>query len=464
MKFGRDHFILMFGEFTDRVNFYGIQSILILYLMHVFLLTPQISLTIYGIYSSLSFVSPLIGGYCADKFFNRYKSILVGIIFILVGNIFLLFSSKSMLFLGIDLVIIGIGFFKPNNITLFGSLCTNSEKQYVAFTLYYATMTLGAILGPFLYSTLSVIIGWKYGFIFSIILLLISLVFYLLRLKFINKFDRCPQISKINIVKIVLSILTMFGMIYMCLQFNLLFTILIWGSGGAMVGFLIYSLKPLAKLQRNQQIFLIILMCFGLFFYAVSFQVSSSLLLYANKYVDAKIFGFIILPEYFMAIYSVFIAISAVLSTKFFRNRTKITNNILINKINIGLYLAGFSFIILSGSAVIANSIINWQLILILLGLFILGLGELAVGPIINSAIAMLVPQNKNGAFMGLWCLLIGYAAYLSSLVAKMVNSTNYIDTYCIYFQNFLIVGVTTLIIAVSMTLMKKTLNRLTLN
>lgn len=461
MKLDKNQLILMFGEFTDRLNFYGIQSILTLYLMHVFLFSSGYSLTIYGIYSSLGFIAPLIGGYCADRFGHRHKFTLLGIVFILLGNIFLLLNSKTTLFLGIDLVIIGIGFFKPNNITLFGGMCKDSNQKYAAFTLYYAVMTAGAIFGPFIYSTLGVIVNWQASFIASIIFSLISLTFYMLRINLIYKLPTTSNRDNTIFFKIIFLIIAMFVVIYLCLEYNQLFTILIWGSGLAVVGFLVYFMRSLTKVQRNQQIMLLILMIFGLLFYAVSFQVSSALLLYINSDVKAKIFGFAIPPEYFMSIYSIFLAIVAVLSAKIWHSSTKLTNNMLIFKINASLYLGAISFFVLALSAFISNSAIIWQIIFILVGLFILGIGELYVGPVINAAISQLVPQNKNGAFMGLWCLLIGYAAYLSSLMAKMVDLQNYMKGQCIYFQTFILVGLITLIIAITMTLMKRYLNSL---
>lgn len=425
MKLDKNQLILMLGEFTDRVNFYGIQSILTLYLIHVFLFSPEYSLTVYGIYSSLAFIVPLIGGYCADKFGYRNNFVLVGLVFILIGNLFLLLNSKTCLFLGLDLVVIGIGFFKPNNITLFGNTCQENKQKYALFTLYYAVMTTGAILGPFTYSTLSMIVSWQISFIVSIALALFSIILYILRVTLV--YSRPVESLKNYSVylKITLIIMTMFGVIYLCLKYNQLFTILIGGPSLIVIRFLVYFIRPLAKTQRNQQIMLLILMTFGLLFYAVSFQISSALLLYINSDVHAKIFGFAILPEYFMSIYSIFVAAVAVLSAKIWNNNIKLTGKVLIFKINASLYLSAFSFFLLALSTALDSSRINLQISLILIGLFILGIGELYVGPVINAAISQLVPQNKSGAYMGIWCLLIGYAAYISSLMAKMVDLPN---------------------------------------
>lgn len=461
MKLSKTQLILMFGEFTDRVNFYGIQSILILYLMHKFLFSQHHSLTIYGVYSSFCFISPLIGGYCADKFFNRSKFVLLGIIFILLGNIIFLLDSSATLFLAIDFIIIGIGLFKPNNITLFGNACDDAKQKYPAFTLYYAVMTSGAIIGPFLYSTLQVTINWRTSFTVSLIFSVCSLIFYLLKLNIAPELIQPAKPTKNALLKISLIMILLFLGIYLCLLYNELFTIIIGSSVVGVIIFSIYHLMVLPPDAKNQQILLFVLMVFGLLFYAVTFQVSSTLILYANALVKVKVLGFDIPPEYFMSIYSIFIAISAFMSTKMCSINKKIDGRLLVNKISLSLYLGTGSFFILAISTIFNSSASALQVLFILLGLFVLGLGELAVGPVINMAISQLVPEHKNGGFMGLWCLLIGYAAYLSSLMAKMIDLPNYTKTFCIYFQSFVIIAAFTLILALSMSLMKERLNRL---
>lgn len=179
MKLNKNSLTLILGEFFDRLNFYGIQSVLLLYLIQVFLFSQNNAITIYGVYSSLGFISPIIGGYFADKFLSRHRFILLGIIFILIGDYFLLFSTQTMLLFGLGAILTGIGFFKSNNAVLFGTLYdqTPAEKD-AAFTFYYAAMNAGAIAGPFIYGTLEIAAGWKFGFTASIVGFSISLVFY----------------------------------------------------------------------------------------------------------------------------------------------------------------------------------------------------------------------------------------------------------------------------------------------
>lgn len=223
-----------------------------------------------------------------------------------------------------------------------------------------------------------------------------------------------------------------------------------------------YLIKPLEKTAKKKVSLLVISMCFGLFFYAVSLQVSSSLLLYINADVNTAVFGFTIPPEYFMSIYPLFILMSAPFLAKIWSTQAKTNAHTLIQRVNLSLYLAALSFLLIAISTLFTKDAINWQLILILVGLFVLGLGELAIGPIVTSAVTYLSPAHRHGIFMGLWYLLIGYSAYISSLMAKMISlPSNPSIHHGIYFQSFLWVAGITLVIAASMTLLKRPLNKL---
>ena len=452
--------ILIFGEFCDRFNYYGIQSVLILYLINSFLFSKNYSITLYGVYSSLGFISPIIGGYFADRFACRSHLILLGILLILFGDYFLLFHTDNMLFLGLALIIGGIGLFKSNNAVLFGALYNDAPtKRDAAFTLYYASMNAGAIAGPAVYGTLALALGWKCGFLASIFGFVISLALYLWRFRFF-KTTTIQQTSSFIFPKIILIGTGLCAAVYCCFQFNQYFNILIAISVLLIVIYLLYLIKPLSHPDKRKLTLLILAMCFGLFFYAVSLQVSSTLLLYINGDVNTRLFGFTIPSQYFMSLYPLLIILSAPFLAKYWTKHSQKNrqSSALVFRINLSLYLAAASFIILALSA-IASSQFHAQMLLILISLLVLAIGELAIGPIVTSAVTYLAPEKQHGIFMGLWYLFIGYSAYASSLIAKLMNVTS--SEHHAYFSMFMLVGGVTLCISAAMTLTAKRLARL---
>lgn len=460
--------ILLIGEFLDRLNFYGIQSVLILYLIHIMLLSNHNTLAIYAAYSSLGFILPIVGGYIVDKFLlNRYKFILFGIIFIIFGNIILLLYSNQILLFGLSLVIIGIGIVKSNNIALFGTLYEKSpEKRSSAFAYYYAVMNAGAIAGPIFYGSVTIVLGWKHGFIISIAGFSISLFLYIIMFRSFPTNNRIIQNrNRLTLYKIALWGTSIFGCVYLSLNYYSFLLALLLGSIIAVAWLFFNTVKPLAQSEKNKVILLIISMCYGIFFYASSLQISSSLLMYINSNVNTTILNFTIPPEYFMSVSSIFIIILTPISSKLW-TKYLTQESSLIGRVNLSIYLAALSFILVAFSSLCTTKYnINWKLILIIAGLIALSVGELSIGPVVISAVTYLAPANRIGIFMGVWYLFIGYSAYISSLIAEFANiNQNFIKYGNAYFQNFLLVALATLLVAISMTLMKRYLKSLCLN
>ena len=461
----KDTVTLMLSEFFDRFNFYGIQSILVLYLIHIIVLSKHSSLTIYGAYSSLGFILPVVGGYIVDKFqLKRHRFVVLGIIFIIGGDLILLFYPQQLLLWGLSLIIVGISFFKSNNVALFGTLYKHiPNKRDAAFAYYYAAMNAGAITGPLVYGSLSLVIGWQYGFSTSILGFSFSLLLYILRAKFLAEGSSVQIKQKTSVAyKLCAVFMSLFTGVYLCLNSDKFLFFIIVASLVVVIGFLVVTAKQLKPEERNKLLLLTVAITYSIFFYASSIQVSSSLMLYLNSGVNTRIFGFTIPEAYFMSISSLFIILLTPLAAKIWPQHGDTDSTTLVKRVNLSIYLAALSFVLIAISALLPKAIINWQVLCILVGLILLGVGELAVAPIITSAVTYLAPEGKHGVFMGVVYLSVGYSAYVASLVADVISyHHSFIDHYNMYFQNFLLVAIVTLVIAVSMTVMKKRLVKL---
>ncbi len=468
MKIFKNTYVLIFGEFFDRLNFYGIQSVLILYMMNIKLSSENDSIALYGAYSSMGFILPIFGGYLVDRFsLNRFTVILMGIFSIYCGSLLLLFYPLETFSFGICFILTGISFFKANNAVLFGSLYNNTpEKRDIAFTYYYMAMSSGAIAGPLIYGNINILYGWKYGFITSLVGFTICFSLYFLRAKYFkNTQTPYNKPTQSVVYKIGLLIMGLFILIYLCLNYHTCLIVMILVSAIAVIHLLLKVARSLKTEERKKLYLLIISMCYGVFFYASSLQVSSSLLLYIDKNVNTKVLGYTIPPEYFMSISSMFIVILTPLSTLLWQKTSIANGKILVSRISLGVYAASFGFLLIAFSALLSKSIHHTQLILIIAALIVLGVGELAIGPIITSAVTYLAPEKRQGVFMGIWYLSIGYSAYLSSVIAGVIDSHySIIRGGNVYFQNFLLFAILGLFIAISMTLVRNRLARLYLN
>ncbi|HNC00217.1 MAG TPA: peptide MFS transporter, partial [Leptospiraceae bacterium] len=158
-------FILFFTEMWERFSYYGMRAILFLYLVKYFQYDDEYAGQVYGAYTGLVYLTPILGGYIADRFIGFKKAIFLGGCLMMFGHISLAFSSIEFFYLGLALLIFGNGFFKPNISTYLGNLYKDHpELKDAGFTIFYMGINLGAMFGPVLCGYLGEVYGWHYGF------------------------------------------------------------------------------------------------------------------------------------------------------------------------------------------------------------------------------------------------------------------------------------------------------------
>jgi POT family proton-dependent oligopeptide transporter len=210
--------VLFTTEMWERFNFYGMRALLTLFLAKALLLGEEQASIIYGGFLGLSYLTPMLGGYIADKYLGNRNCILLGGLTMATGQ-FLLFGSasifgsnldlaKTIMWLALLVIIFGNGFFKPNISSMVGQLYPENEKSKLdsAFTIFYMGINVGALLGqticPLLgdVETTTVVNGvektvrdltaFKWGFFAAGVAMLIgTITFYILK----NKYVVTPQ-------------------------------------------------------------------------------------------------------------------------------------------------------------------------------------------------------------------------------------------------------------------------------
>ncbi|MEI8259326.1 MAG: peptide MFS transporter, partial [Deltaproteobacteria bacterium] len=154
----------LFGaEAWERFSYYGMRALLVLYLTQKIKLPRQHALEIYGLYTGLVYLTPLLGGYLADKILGRRKAVLIGGIIMAIGQVALMFQPT--LYLALGLLIAGNGFFKPNISTMVGGLYREGDnRRDGAFTIFYMGINLGALFSPIICGNLGQSVSWALGF------------------------------------------------------------------------------------------------------------------------------------------------------------------------------------------------------------------------------------------------------------------------------------------------------------
>jgi POT family proton-dependent oligopeptide transporter len=190
-------YLLFVTEMWERFSYYGMRAIFVLYLTKALLFDKSIASKIYGSYTGLVYLTPLLGGYVADRYWGNRRSIIAGGALMALGQ-FCLFLSGSfyedkglatvVMFAGLGLLIFGNGFFKPNISTMVGQLYPANDRRIdAAFTIFYMGINLGAFLSPLVCGTLGERYDaehnplkeyFRWGFLAACVGMLISLAFF----------------------------------------------------------------------------------------------------------------------------------------------------------------------------------------------------------------------------------------------------------------------------------------------
>lgn len=164
-------YLLFATEMWERFSYYGMRAILVLFLIDGARggagWTDEHADKLYAWYTGLVYLTPLAGGYLADRLIGTHRSLLIGGSIIAAGHFALAFHGQPTFYLGLLLIIIGTGFFKPNVSTMVGQLYEEGDpRRDGGFTIFYMGINLGALIGTFICGYLgeSPQWGWHYGF------------------------------------------------------------------------------------------------------------------------------------------------------------------------------------------------------------------------------------------------------------------------------------------------------------
>ncbi len=262
-------FILFFTEMWERFSYYGMRALLVLYLIsEISGDNPGLGWSksdasgLYGWYTMLVYITPIIGGILADKIFGFRKAIIIGGILMTLGHLSLAFEPMPTFYLGLLLLIIGNGFFKPNISSMVGQLYPdNSPKKDSGYTIFYQGINIGAFLGSILCGYLGETYGWHYGFGLAGVFMLIGFIQFKLSQKMFGEIGLAPKKRNIeDNVDVIDSIEEI-------------------------------KKAPLTKVERDRLIVVGVLAFFSIFFWAAFEQAGSSMNIFASEYTNRSLSG-----------------------------------------------------------------------------------------------------------------------------------------------------------------------------
>ena len=159
-------YLLFFVEMWERFSYYGMRALLVLYMVQQFAFSAQKASYIYGLYTGMVYLTPLIGGYIADRYWGQRKCITWGSVLMAFGLFGLALDNYSTFYLSLILMILANGMFKSNISTVVGMLYKDCpDKKDSGFTIFYMGINMGALLSPLVCGTIAVKYGFNMGFL-----------------------------------------------------------------------------------------------------------------------------------------------------------------------------------------------------------------------------------------------------------------------------------------------------------
>jgi proton-dependent oligopeptide transporter, POT family len=413
-------FWLFMVEMWERFSYYGMRAFLVLYLTKIvhngFGMDKKDGYAIYAAFGALVYLTPLAGGFIADKFLGFRNAIIWGAILMASGQFTLSAGegNKYALYVGLGLLVTGNGFFKPNISSMIGKFYPKGDpRRDQAFTIFYMGINIGAFLAPLTCGAVAEIEGWSYGFLLAGIGMVTGLCTFLYASSrgILERYadppaDAPKTVSGLPVGPAILIGSLLFAPIAATLIYNnAIMDYLLGGIGTAAIVYMLYLSFQYPVAERQRIWVIVILLFFTSVFWGFFELAGSALNVFTDENVDKSIFGKEIPASLFQAVNALLIVLLAPLFTIIWALLAKKGwEPAAPIKFAIGLLLLGVGFLILNLGRGAAVDGVMPLIFLILMYLFHT-LGELALSPVGLSLVTKLAPAKVVGFMMGFWFL-----------------------------------------------------------
>lgn len=436
---------LFFTEMWERFSYYGMRAILILYMTAEIAegglnLNDTNAAAIYGLYTMFVYLLALPGGWLADRLFGLRKAIWYGGILIALGHFSMAIPYDEGFYIGLLLIVLGTGLLKPNISGIVGSLYPISEqaRRDAGFSIFYMGINIGAFAAPLIVGYLGESIDWHYGFGAAGLGMVFGLIQYKLTENYLGDIGLAPEKVDGDEVSEAKSRKTIrFGIMGFLVALAILVWLLITGLisidpvafanvsayvifGTFIVYFMFIFLFIKLTTDEKKKIGVIaILFIFSAVFWSGFEQAGSSLNLFADRYTDRNILGWLMPASWLQSVNAMFIIILSPFFGALWINLAKRhINPYTPAKFALGLIFLGLGFAVMGFAALFViegeHVLPTW---LILTYLFHTT-GELCLSPVGLSAVTKLSPKKLVGQMMGVWFMSVAFGNLIAGLVA----------------------------------------------
>ena len=491
-------FVLFFTEMWERFSYYGMRAILVLFLTSSIMndgwaWSNEDALELYGLYTGLVYLTPILGGFLADKFLGYRNATVLGALIMTLGHASMAFEAftDSFFYLGLALLIIGNGFFKPNISSIVGQLYKDGDKRKDGgYTIFYMGINAGAFLGILLCGYVGEKVGWHLGFGLAGIFMFFGMLQFWYAQKIFGNIGLTPKkqaevqpanehqnakkgFTNIEIDRLI--VIVVFS----------IFTIFFWWAfeqaGGSMTIFakdftqrtLVGDASDIFKFANTVitlvPMIVLTIVLYGLFSKMLSNFMLSNFFLGVSFAIIWSIVVWMIVREFsvtateipaswFSVLNSLFIILLAPLFSKIWTSKFNPSGPI---KFAIGLILLGTGFAFLAFGAwgiPLGAEQASVSIVWLILAYLFHTMGELCISPVGLSYVSKLAPIKLVGLMFGFWfvCSFVAniLAGKTGSYIDKISEAYGLSNFFLIFFLIPILAGI--LMILLNPILIKK--------
>ena len=424
-------YMLFFAEMWERFSYYGMRALLIFYLTKHWLFADDKSNLIYGAYTSLVYITPVLGGYLADRYLGQRKAVLFGGILLMIGHFLMAFEGIqgltdpvakqadpfiNIFWAALAFIIVGSGFLKANISVIVGQLYPLTDvRRDGAYTIFYMGINVGAAIGTIIAGYLGVTLGWSYGFGAAGVGMLLGLVVFIFGRPLLLGRGEAPRaLGKTTELAVYGVGIAGIAIMWMLIQYQSVVGGLMLLSGVGLLAYVLFEAFKLDKEPRERIFAILFLIALQPLFWGLFEQAGGSLNLFTDRYIDlggvpAPIFQSIN-PIYIILLAPLFAWLWTFLGRRGLEPSTPA-------KFGLGLIQLGFGFLVLvwGAASVGPGALVP---VIFLFGIYFFHTtGELCLSPVGLSAMNRLAPRHLASLVMGAWFFATAGGNYVAGMI-----------------------------------------------
>ncbi len=378
-------------EVFERFSYYAMRALLIFYFVYALKMSKADASGLYGTFTSLVYLSGIIGGYVSDRFLGQKSAIIWGCVMIAAGQFMLGVENLWVIYTALGLIMMGNGFFKINISTMVGALYDKHDpRKDSGFTLFYMAVNTGAFFAPILGSGFGEKYGWKYGFwIAGAAMVIGMLIFIFLKEKYLKGIGDKPLKVKHEQKK---------------------------------------PKTPLTQEEINKVVVIFILAFFVIFFWTVFEQNGAALNLFAYENLNRtiNIFGWVweVPATWFQSLNPFFVVLFAPAMSALWPKLASINKNPSTPaKFVFALWFLAIGYVVLLLACMALGPGVKVGMAYLIIANAAFTIGELCLSPVGLSLVTKLAPIQFVGVLMGVWKLANAAANKLAGVYSGLFGS-----------------------------------------